>query len=283
MDKIILKNVELYGYHGYYKEENFLGQRFRITVEAAADLGDSKVSDELGDTTSYVDVYEVLKRVFHSRNYKLLEHLGHDIGKAILDAFPRISSLSVEIMKPEVPVPVTCDYFGIYQEFKRGHVAYLALGSNLGDREGYLRSAIRQLQYHKEIDVLAESGVYETEPVGYEDQERFLNMVLKIRTSLDARSLLQYCNHIEGNLLRKRDVRWGPRTIDVDILLYEGLTSDDAVLTLPHPRMTERAFVMLPLRDVADPGLQIGGRGVEEILAGLDQVGIIPVRKSLSE
>lgn len=178
MDKIILKNLELYGYHGYFKEENTLGQRFRITIVAEADLGPSTTTDELSDTTSYVDIFEVVKKVFYSRNYKLLENLGHDIGQEILGSFSRIRKVSVEIMKPEIPVPVSCDYFSILQEFKREQVAYLALGSNLGDREGYLESAIRQLKYHQEIEVLAVSDIYETDPVGYEDQDRFLNMAV---------------------------------------------------------------------------------------------------------
>lgn len=282
MDKIILKNLELYGYHGYFKEENTLGQRFRITIVAEADLGPSTTTDELSDTTSYVDIFEVVKKVFYSRNYKLLENLGHDIGQEILGSFSRIRKVSVEIMKPEIPVPVTCDYFSILQEFKRQQVAYLALGSNLGDREGYLESAIRQLKYHQEIEVLSVSDIYETDPVGYEDQDRFLNMAVKVRTSLDPMALLRYCNHIEANLLRKRVVHWGPRTIDVDILLYEGRTSDEEVLTLPHPRMTERSFVMLPLKDVCDEDLLIEGRSVAEILDGLDSEGVKLYKKYLA-
>ena len=275
MDKITLKNLELFGYHGYYAEENRLGQRFKITLEALCDLGTAGKSGELDDSVNYVDIYDTLKEVFHGKAYKLLEELSQDIAEACLQRFPIIREITLEIMKPEIAVPVTCDYFSITRTYKREELAYVALGSNLGDREGYLESALRQLRYHPEIDVRRESRIYETVPVGYADQDHFLNMVAEISTSLTPMELLAYCNHIERNLLRRRDVRWGPRTIDLDILMMGDHRSEDPVLTLPHPRMTERGFVLMPLKDLLGDTHLLEGQAIAEWIREADTEGIV--------
>lgn len=277
----MLSNLEFYGYHGYFPEENVLGQRFKVSIEAYGELSLSHTSGDLDDSVSYVDIFDVVKEVFYSKKYKILEQLGYDIGKAIIAKFFRIKSVQVLVMKPEVPIPVTCDYFGIQQEIKRETIAYLGLGSNLGDREGYLNSAIHQLDFHKEIEVTKTSKVYETDPFGYEDQGMFLNMVVEVKTSLSPRALLKYCNHIESNLLRQRDVKWGPRTIDVDILTYEDYTSDEEILTLPHPGVTQRAFVLLPLKDVVEADFSINGKNIDEMIFDVDQSSVRLYKDSL--
>ncbi|UKS26256.1 2-amino-4-hydroxy-6-hydroxymethyldihydropteridine diphosphokinase [Paenibacillus sp. HWE-109] len=128
--------------------------------------------------------------------------------------------------------------------------AYVALGSNIDDREHYLQDAIAALHQESGIQVTGLSSIYETEPVGYVDQSAFLNMVIQIHTSLPAEALLFTLLAIENRLGRTRDLRWGPRTIDLDLLLYgdEQLTTPD--LIIPHPRMHERAFVLVPLTEV---------------------------------
>ena len=119
--------------------------------------------------------------------------------------------------------------------------------------------------------MITKSSYYETEPVGYEDQDWFLNGVIQIETTLEPKKLLEFCQSIEKQLKRKRIIRWGPRTIDVDILLYEHYNSDEEILTLPHPRMKERAFVMIPLFEIA-PDLIINGIPISKIVKGLDGV-----------
>ncbi|QUL55105.1 2-amino-4-hydroxy-6-hydroxymethyldihydropteridine diphosphokinase [Paenibacillus tritici] len=128
--------------------------------------------------------------------------------------------------------------------------AYIALGANLGDRQGTLREALHRLEMHEEIDVVRTSRVYETEPVGYLDQPQFLNMAAVLRTTLAPEVLLQVMLETENQLGRVRDIRYGPRTVDLDLLWVEGMTLDTPDLTLPHPRMLERAFVLLPLSDI---------------------------------
>ena len=129
--------------------------------------------------------------------------------------------------------------------------AYLALGSNLGDRATHLQSAVDRLDAADGVDVVEVSRVYETEPIGGPPQDRYLNAVLAIETELDPYALLALAQRIERDAQRVRAERWGPRTLDVDVLLYDDVRLDDPDLTLPHPRIWERGFVLAPLRDVA--------------------------------
>lgn len=129
--------------------------------------------------------------------------------------------------------------------------AYLSLGSNLGDRSDYLNEAIRGLNKQTEIKVCKESSIYETEPWGLADQPVYWNMVLEIETDLEPLNLLYACQQVENDLGRERMIRWGPRTVDIDILLYDNVVSSIVELVLPHPRLEEREFVLAPLREIA--------------------------------
>jgi len=129
--------------------------------------------------------------------------------------------------------------------------AYLALGSNLGDRAAFLQFAVDRLAAADGVAIEAVSRVYETAPVGGPPQDAFLNAVVAVDTMLDPRALLGLAQRVEDAAERVRAERWGPRTLDVDVLLYDDVELDDPELTIPHPRMWERGFVLAPLRDVA--------------------------------
>ncbi len=131
-------------------------------------------------------------------------------------------------------------------------VAYLGMGSNIGDRAGLLLQAVERLNGSPSVRVTAVSPLYETDPVGYEDQPPFLNMACRIETSLSPEQLLETTLGIERELGRERVVRWGPRTIDIDVLLYEDTELNTEALTVPHPRLMERAFVLVPLLDILE-------------------------------
>ncbi|PKM78875.1 MAG: 2-amino-4-hydroxy-6-hydroxymethyldihydropteridine diphosphokinase [Firmicutes bacterium HGW-Firmicutes-13] len=131
-------------------------------------------------------------------------------------------------------------------------LAYLGLGSNLGDRISYLNKAVDILNSHEHISVIKVSSFYETDPVGYEEQGKFMNCVVLCETELSPYELLKYIQKIEITLKRVRTIRWGPRTIDVDILMYGDLEiNDEPHLVIPHLRMTEREFVLTPLAEIA--------------------------------
>jgi 2-amino-4-hydroxy-6-hydroxymethyldihydropteridine diphosphokinase len=148
--------------------------------------------------------------------------------------------------------------------------AYVGLGANLGDREGAIRAALRLLGAREGIRVVAVSSLRETDPVGVLDQPRFLNGAAEVETDLGPRALLDALLDVERALGRERAERWGPRTIDLDLLAFDDLELDEPGLTLPHPRLHERRFALEPLAELA-PALELPGRGsVESLLARLD-------------
>lgn len=155
--------------------------------------------------------------------------------------------------------------------------AFIGLGSNLGDREASLRQALEHLAQTPETSVVRASSLYDTEPVGVEDQPHYLNAVAQVETQLTPRQLLWNLMLIERRLGRVRSQRWGPRTIDLDLLLYEGVVLEDDDLTLPHPEMTKRSFVLVPLVEL-EPLLVHPVTG-ESMLALLQRLGARPLVK----
>lgn len=158
--------------------------------------------------------------------------------------------------------------------------AFLSLGSNIGNRSAYLDSAIRNLIKRYPISVVNVSSIYETDPVGFEEQELFLNMVIQVKTQLSPFELLDACMATEKILGRKREIRWGPRTIDLDILLY----NDENILTerliIPHPRLHERSFVVIPLLEISpDITLPAGGKPLCEVANELPDRGGVRIWK----
>ncbi|WP_313568171.1 2-amino-4-hydroxy-6-hydroxymethyldihydropteridine diphosphokinase [Acetoanaerobium noterae] len=157
--------------------------------------------------------------------------------------------------------------------------AFLSLGSNMGDRLEYLSKAIDKIAQIQGCNILNKSRVYETEPWGYENQEAFLNLCISIETSLSPYELLESLQTIELELDRVRKIHWGPRTIDIDILLFDDIICEDDKLTIPHPRMSERAFVLIPLYDI-EKNLIIDGIKLEDLINKIDTRGIKEYKKN---
>jgi GTP cyclohydrolase-4 len=153
------------------------------------------------------------------------------------------------------------------------HTIFLALGSNLGDRRANLAAALQRLRNAVEISAI--SSVYETEPVGYTDQPRFLNMVLRGQSSLSPEALLAYAKTIEATLGRQPNFRNGPRLIDIDILFYDDLVDEQEHLTIPHPRLSERAFVLVPLAEIAPDVIDpVSGKSAQQLLNAVSREGV---------
>jgi GTP cyclohydrolase IV len=160
------------------------------------------------------------------------------------------------------------------------HTVYLALGSNLGDRRGNLAAALQRLR--EVVDIETASSIYETEPVGYLDQPQFLNMVCKGRTRLATSELLGYTQEIEIALGRQATFRNGPRPIDIDILMYDDLHIEQENLTIPHPRMSERAFVLAPLAEIAPEVVEpTSGKTIQGLLETVSQEGVVKLAPNL--
>jgi len=154
--------------------------------------------------------------------------------------------------------------------------AYLGLGSNLGDKEANLKLAVKLLGDNPRCSIVRASSLYATRPVGVEDQPEFLNAVIELRTSLAPRELLEACVEVERKIGRTRTIRWGPRVIDVDILLYEDASVNAEDLVIPHPRLIERAFALVPLAEIA-PNVEVG-RGLTAAQAA-ERLGIEGVKQ----
>src|SRR6056297_365501 len=219
------------------------------------DLADAGRTDELGDTVHYGLVADQVTAVVAEAKDVLLERLAARVAEEVL-SFDRVDAVDVTLTKLRPPLAVDAATTSVSLRRTRATLdvtarpacrAFIALGSNLGDREGYLRGALAELG-----TVVAESQVYETDPVGGPDEQGpYLNMVVEVETTLDPFALLRRCRRIEAEAMRQRIVRWGPRTLDVDMILYEGVTIQSEELTLPHPRFAERRFVLAPLAEIA--------------------------------
>ena len=155
----------------------------------------------------------------------------------------------------------------------RKNRAWLGLGGNLGNPQEAMASALQAIDADPGTRVVAVSSIYRTPPWGKTDQPDFLNAAAGIETDRTPRELLALCLAAESTLKRVRAERWGPRTIDIDILLFGDLTIEEPGLEVPHPRMTERAFVLLPLSEIA-PEVKVSGKTVAELLATVDAKGI---------
>jgi 2-amino-4-hydroxy-6-hydroxymethyldihydropteridine diphosphokinase len=152
--------------------------------------------------------------------------------------------------------------------------AFLGLGGNIGDPAAAMASALRMIDAHEAVSVAAVSSLYRTPPWGRTDQPDFINAAAQVETTLSARHLLDLGLEAERRLKRVRAERWGPRLIDIDILLFGDETIDEDGLQVPHPRMAGRAFVLAPLAEIA-PDLMLEGRTAAQRLAALDQAGIV--------
>ena len=146
--------------------------------------------------------------------------------------------------------------------------AYLSLGSNIGDSKENIIRAYDIIE-NNGVRIIKKSSFYETDPYGYEEQDVFINSVIEVETKLSHYELLEVCHKVEKELKRKRIIRWGPRTIDVDILLFNDIILNDAKLIIPHKEMKKRAFVLIPLLEI-DNNLEIDGEKISDIIKNID-------------
>ena len=250
MDKIIIKDLEIFAYHGVFDEEKRQGQTFIVTAELYLDLRDAGITDNLDKTVNYAEVCQDISRVMTEEKYDLIEAVAENIASTILIKYDRIKSVHVIISKPEAPIDMTFDTVCVDITRTR-HVAYLSIGSNIGDKEGYLDYAVDQLNKDDYIRVNKVSTYIITKPYGDVEQDDFLNGCLEIETLYTPMELLSIIGDIEQGAGRKRLIHWGPRTLDIDILLYDNDIIMEESLKIPHIEMAKRAFVLEPLAEIA--------------------------------
>ncbi len=250
MDCIRIENLEIYAHHGVMQEENVLGQKFLLSVEMETDTCAAGCSDALEHSTDYGEVAHFIKDYFETHQWKLLEAAAHHLCEQLLLQFNKIWCVNLEIKKPWAPILLPLEFVSVRVE-RRWHKAYLSIGSNMGDREQNLRTALDALQADERTRVTRVSKFLVTEPVGGVEQEDFLNGAVEIATLRTPEQLLELVAQIEEQMGRKRTVHWGARNIDLDIVLYEDIVMDTEKLTIPHKEMLNRQFVLEPLCEIA--------------------------------
>ena len=261
-DRIEINGLMVTTVVGALPHEREIAQPLRVDLSLVVDLHDAGRSDELGDTVHYGEVTDRVAAVVRENKDVLLERLADRIAEVVV-GFDRVEAVELTVTKLRPPIAEHVETTSVSIRRTRGeydvaprssHRAIVALGSNLGDREGYLARALDGLG-----DIVATSQVFETDPIGGPDaQGPYLNMVAVVDTALDPFAFVRRCQRIEAEALRQRTVRWGPRTLDVDVLFYDDVTIDSPELTIPHPRIGERRFVLAPLAEVAPERCPLG-------------------------
>lgn len=250
MDIIHIKNLEVFGSHGVHEEERRLGQKFIINADLYTDFNKAASADDLVQTTNYSNVITMIADFVEQTEFLLIETVAQRLAESVLLKFENVNKIRVEIKKPWAPVKYPVETVSV--EILRGwHTVYLSLGSNMGNREKYIENALNALRGSEKIRIGKISPFYETSPYGGVEQPDFLNNCVEIRTILEPELLLDVLSEIEKENGRERTVRWGPRTLDMDILLYDDLVMHTQKLSVPHTDMANRLFVLQPLNDIA--------------------------------
>lgn len=250
MDKIKITNLEVYANHGVAKEENILGQKFLVSLCLSCNTKISGKSDSIKDTINYSKIAHFTEKFMKDHTYHLIEAVAENLSEAILLNFPGIEKIETQIKKPWAPINLPIETVSV--SIKRiWHTAYLALGSNLGNKEENMNMAIKLLQNEKKINVKKVSSFIVTKPMGDVEQDDFLNSAIEIQTLLDPQELLETVNKIEAELGRVRTIHWGPRVIDIDILFYDTKTIMSENLKIPHYGIQDREFVLSPMSEIA--------------------------------
>lgn len=286
-DRIVIEGVSAHGRHGVLDFEKREGQTFVVDVAMEVDLSQAGRSDDLSHTVNYAEVAAAVVARITGPPFDLIERLAEVIADDVL-ANELIESVEVVVHKPEAPVGYPFTDVQVRITRPNAPHAVIALGANLGDRGESLALAVDQLRELPGFTVLSVSPIFETDPVGGPEQPPYLNAVVVGRTTMPAGPLLSALHSIEAAHGRTREVRWGARTLDLDLIQYgrpggrHEVVSDDESLVLPHPRAQERAFVLVPWQ-AADQEARLrvgegegGIRPVSELLRGLDRSGVRP-------
>lgn len=249
MDRIEIKHLEVFGNHGVFPEETRLGQKFLINACLYTNTREAGLTDDLTRSIHYGEICHEITRFLRENTYRLIESAVEHLAEHLLLHTPRLNAIELEILKPWAPIGLPLESVSV--KIKRGwHQAYLALGSNLGDKQAYLEGAVEKLAKTSGIRVKQVSGFIETEPYGGVEQDTFLNGCLEVETILSPQELLREMNRIEAEAGRERKLHWGPRTLDLDMIFYDNLVTEEPKLLLPHPDMQNRDFVLKPLMEL---------------------------------
>ena len=250
LDQITIQNLQVFAHHGVFPEETALGQKFLVTAVLGLDTRSAGRSDDLTRSVHYGEVSAEIISFLQSNTYQLIETAAERLAEHLLLTYELLETVTLEIQKPWAPVGLPLDTVSVC--ITRGwHTAYLALGSNMGDRQAYLDGAVSFLGDRKDVRIERVSNYMETEPYGVTDQDKFLNGCMRIQTLLTPYELLEVLHQAEQKAERRRVRHWGPRTLDLDILFYDDLVLSEDDLVIPHSESPKRTFVLEPMVQIA--------------------------------
>ncbi len=250
VDQIRIKNLEVFGKHGVFPEENRLGQKFLINATLYMQTREAGLKDDLTKSIHYGEVSQFMTKFMVEHTFRLIETAAEQMARAVLLEFPAMNRITLEICKPWAPIGLPLEAVSV--EITRGwHRAYVAVGSNLGEKEEYIQNGIEVLRWDEDCVVERVSQLLSTKPYGVLEQPDFLNGMIELRTLLSPEELLHLLHEIEKAANRERKIHWGPRTLDLDIIFYDDYVVDQEKLQIPHPDMQNREFVLKPLAELA--------------------------------
>lgn len=270
-DEIHVQNLEVFANHGVFQEETNLGQKFLFSLTMYTDTRKAGKTDCLEASIHYGEVSSFITEYTKKHTRKLIEAAAEDLATALLLHYPLLKGVTLELKKPWAPVGLPLETVSV-KISRFWHRAYIALGSNLGDKKAYLDQAVKALKQHKECRVQKVSSYLVTEPYGGVEQDDFLNACLSLDTLLSPEELLDLLHEIEQAAHRERLIHWGPRTLDLDILLYDNEVLETEDLIIPHVEMHKRDFVLKPLAEIApNKRHPILGKTIGELAAQLSK------------
>lgn len=248
-DYIKITGLKIFGHHGVLPEEKEAGQDFYINANLYYDMKKPAKTDNLGLAVNYAEVCQTITEVFTEKTYDLIETVAQRVCESLLIRYEILERVELELCKPHAPIGLPFENVSVNME--RGwHRAVLAVGSNMGDKGAYIRESIHQLEEKACIRNVKVSSIIETEPYGPVEQDVFLNGAIMVETFLEPEELLDLLHEIEANADRKREIHWGPRTLDLDIIFYDKLVYESETLIIPHVDMQNREFVLGPLMEL---------------------------------
>lgn len=250
MDSIIIEGLEVYCNHGVFPEENKLGQKFIVNATLYTDTRKAGISDNLEKSIDYGKTCHFITDFMKKNTYQLIEAVAENLAKQLLLTISSLREVEIEIKKPWAPIGLPINSAGVKIR-RKWHTAYIALGSNMGNRQGFLDMAADEIDADENCVLLKIADSIETKPYGVEEQDDFLNSCMEIRTLYFPKELLNLCRTIEKKANRVRTMHWGPRTLDLDIIFYDDEVISEDNLIVPHIEMHKRAFVLCPLAQIA--------------------------------
>ena len=250
MDQIKIKDLVVFANHGVYPEENEMGQKFVISATLYTDTRYAGKKDRLEGSIDYGKATYLIYSCVKDHTFKLIETVAETVAETLLLNIEYLDKVDIEVKKPWAPIGLPLETASV--SISRGwHKAYIAFGSNIGDSKALIDEAIHKLDIRTDSVVEMVSSYITTKPYGEVEQDDFLNGCLTLKTLLTPHELLIVLNEIEKEAGRTREIHWGPRTLDLDIIFYDDIILDDDELCIPHVDMHNRRFVLEPLHEIA--------------------------------